>query len=90
MKLVNIGFGNMINAARIIAIVSPESAPIKRMISDAKEKGSLIDATHGRKTRAVIIADSDHIILSYLQAEKLGERFNGQASDISGEESIDV
>ncbi len=80
----------MINAARIIAIVSPESAPIKRMISDAKEKGSLIDATHGRKTRAVIIADSDHIILSYLQAEKLGERFNGQASDISGEESIDV
>ena len=90
MKLVNIGFGNMINAARIIAIVSPESAPIKRMISDAKEKGSLIDATHGRKTRAVIIADSDHIILSYLQAEKLGERFNGQAADISGEESIDV
>ena len=90
MKLVNIGFGNMINAARIIAIVSPESAPIKRMISDAKEKGSLIDATHGRKTRAVIIADSDHIILSYLQAEKLGVRFNGQASDISGEESIDV
>ena len=68
MKLVNIGFGNMINAARIIAIVSPESAPIKRMIGDAKDKGMLIDATHGRKTRAVIIADSDHIILSYLQA----------------------
>ena len=90
MKLVNIGFGNMINAARIIAIVSPESAPIKRMIGDAKDKGMLIDATHGRKTRAVIIADSDHIILSYLQAEKLGERFNGQASDITGEESIDV
>ena len=86
MKLVNIGFGNMINAARIIAIVSPESAPIKRMISDAKEKGSLIDATHGRKTRAVIIADSDHIILSYLQAEKLGERFNAD----SQEDVIDV
>ena len=86
MKLVNIGFGNMINSARIIAIVSPESAPIKRMISDAKEKGSLIDATHGRKTRAVIIADSDHIILSYLQAEKLGERFN----DDSQEDVIDV
>lgn len=90
MKLVNIGFGNMINAARIIAIVSPESAPIKRMITDAKEKGMLIDATHGRKTRAVIIADSDHIILSYLQAEKLGERFNGHASDISGEDVVDV
>lgn len=86
MKLVNIGFGNMINASRVIAIVSPESAPIKRMILDSKEKGMLIDATHGRKTRAVIIADSDHIILSYLQAEKLGERFNEDA----GEDSIDV
>ena len=86
MKLVNIGFGNMINTARVIAIVSPESAPVKRMILDSKEKGMLIDATHGRKTRAVIIADSDHIILSYLQAEKLGERFN----DESGEDSADV
>lgn len=86
MKLVNIGFGNMINASRVIAIVSPESAPIKRMILDSKEKGMLIDATHGRKTRAVIIADSDHIILSYLQAEKLGERFNNE----SGEDSVDV
>ncbi len=86
MKLVNIGFGNMINSARVIAIVSPESAPIKRMILDSKEKGMLIDATHGRKTRAVIIADSDHIILSYLQAEKLGERFN----DDEGEDTVDV
>lgn len=86
MKLVNIGFGNMINASRVIAIVSPESAPIKRMILDSKEKGMLIDATHGRKTRSVIIADSDHIILSYLQAEKLGERFNND----TGEDSVDV
>ena len=86
MKLVNIGFGNMINTARVIAIVSPESAPVKRMILDSKEKGMLIDATHGRKTRAVIIADSDHVILSYLQAEKLGERFN----DESGEDAADV
>ena len=86
MKLVNIGFGNMINSARVIAIVSPESAPIKRMILDSKEKGMLIDATHGRKTRSVIIADSDHIILSYLQAEKLGDRFN----DDSQEDVIDV
>lgn len=86
MKLVNIGFGNMINSARVIAIVSPESAPIKRMILDSKEKGMLIDATHGRKTRAVIIADSDHIILSYLQVEKLGERFN----DDAGEDTVDV
>lgn len=88
MKLVNIGFGNMINAGRVIAIVSPESAPIKRMIIDAKEKGALIDATHGRKTRAVIIADSDHVILSYLQAEKLGERFN--ESDNTQEDAVDV
>ena len=86
MKLVNIGFGNMINTARVIAIVSPESAPVKRMILDSKEKGMLIDATHGRKTRAVIIADSDHVSLSYLQAEKLGERFNDEA----GEDTVDV
>ena len=89
MKLVNIGFGNMINAQRVIAIVSPESAPIKRMIVDAKEKGMLIDATHGRKTRAVLLSDSDHVVLSYLQTEKLGERFNEAESD-NGEEVVDV
>lgn len=90
MKLVNIGFGNMINAARVIAIVSPESAPIKRMITDAKEKGILIDATHGRKTRAVILSDSDHVILSYLQTEKLGERFNDISADDNGEDVVNV
>lgn len=90
MKLVNIGFGNMINAARVIAIVSPESAPIKRMITDAKEKGMLIDATHGRKTRAVILSDSDHVILSYLQTEKLGERFNDISADETGEDVVHV
>ncbi len=74
MKLVNIGFGNMVSANRIIAIVSPESAPIKRIVQDAKERGTLIDATHGRRTRAVIIADSDHIILTYLQSETLANR----------------
>ncbi len=74
MKLVNIGFGNMISAARMIAIVSPESAPIKRIIQDAKERGTLIDATHGRRTRAVIITDSDHIILTYLQSETVANR----------------
>lgn len=79
----------MINAQRVIAIVSPESAPIKRMIVDAKEKGMLIDATHGRKTRAVLLSDSDHIILSYLQTEKLGERFNEVAAE-NGEEVVDV
>lgn len=74
MRLVNIGFGNMISADRMIAIVSPESAPIKRIIQDAKERGTLVDATHGRRTRAVIITDSDHIFLTYLSSEILANR----------------
>lgn len=86
MKLVNIGFGNMVSANRIIAIVSPESAPIKRIIQDAKERGTLIDATHGRRTRAVIIADSDHIILTYLQSETLANRMIEENSLEEGNE----
>ena len=74
MRLVNIGFGNMISANRMIAIVSPESAPIKRIIQDAKERGTLVDATHGRRTRAVIITDSDHIFLTYLSTEIVANR----------------
>ena len=74
MKLVNIGFGNMVSANRMLAIVSPESAPIKRLVQEAKERGTLIDATHGRRTRAVIITDSDHIILTYLQSETVASR----------------
>ena len=74
MKLVNIGFGNMVSASRMVAIVSPESAPIKRIIQDAKERGTLIDATHGRRTRAVIITDSDHVILSAIQTETIAGR----------------
>ena len=76
MKLINIGFGNMVSASRLVAIVSPESAPIKRIIQDAKEKGSLIDATYGRRTRAVIITDSDHVILSAVQPETVANRLN--------------
>ena len=87
MKLVNIGFGNMVSANRMIAIVSPESAPIKRIIQDAKERGTLIDATHGRRTRAVIITDSDHIILTYLQAETLANRI--AEDEIEGEDEED-
>ncbi|MBR0466299.1 MAG: DUF370 domain-containing protein [Clostridia bacterium] len=79
MKLVNIGFGNLVSSNRMIAIVSPDSAPIKRIISDAKDKGTLIDATHGRRTRAVIITDSDHIILTYLQAETVAARIDNEA-----------
>ena len=74
MKLINIGFGNMVSAGRIIAIVSPESAPIKRVISDAREKSLLIDATYGRRTRAVIIADNGCIILSAIQPETVASR----------------
>ncbi|MGM9522078.1 MAG: extracellular matrix/biofilm regulator RemA [Oscillospiraceae bacterium] len=79
MKLVNIGFGNMISVSRIIAVVSPESAPIKRIINDGRERGRLIDATYGRRTRAVIIADSGHIILSAIQPETVASRISGRS-----------
>lgn len=78
MKLVNIGFGNCVNADRIIAIVSPESAPIKRIVQGCKEKGTLIDATHGRKSKAVILTDTDLCLLSYLQPETLKSRITGE------------
>ncbi len=84
MNLVNIGFGNMVSDSRIVAIVSPESAPIKRIIAEAKERGCLIDATHGRRTRAVIVTDSEHIILSYLQCETVANRMGSE--DIPYEE----
>ena len=75
MKLINIGFGNMVSAGRIITIVSPESAPIKRIIQDARDNGMLIDATYGRRTRAVIVMDSGHVILSAIQPETVANRF---------------
>ncbi len=74
IKLINIGFGNIVAANRIIAIVSPESAPIKRIIQEAREQGRLVDATYGRRTRAVVITDSDHIILSAVQPETVSHR----------------
>ncbi len=77
MKLINIGFGNMVSAARLVAIVSPESAPIKRIVQDARDNGTLIDATYGRRTRAVLITDSDHVILSAVQPETVANRFGG-------------
>lgn len=75
IKLINIGFGNIVCANRVVAIVSPESAPIKRIISDARERGKLVDATYGRRTRAVIITDAEHIILSAIQPETVAHRF---------------
>ena len=74
VNLVNIGFGNIIAANRVIAVVSPESAPIKRIIQEARERGMLIDATYGRRTRAVIITDSDHVVLSAIQPETVSHR----------------
>jgi hypothetical protein len=74
IKLINIGFGNIVSANRIVAIVSPESAPIKRIIQEARDRGMLIDATYGRRTRAVIIADSDHVVLSAVQPETVAHR----------------
>ncbi len=75
IKLINIGFGNIVSANRVIAIVSPESAPIKRIIADAREHGHLVDATYGRRTRAVLIMDSEHVILSAIQPETVAHRF---------------
>lgn len=77
MKLINIGFGNMVNADRIVAVVNPESAPIKRVIHDAEEKGILVNATYGRRTRAVIITDSEHVILTSIQPETVAGRLVG-------------
>ena len=85
MKLINIGFGNMVAAERIIAIVSPESAPIKRIISDAREKSILIDATYGRRTRAVIITDNGCIILSAIQPETVAGRLAGKNVQDAGD-----
>lgn len=86
MKLINIGFGNMVAAGRLVAIVSPESAPIKRIIQDAKERGMLIDATYGRRTRAVLITDSDHVILSAVQPETVANRMGDDAQEATDED----
>ncbi len=78
MKLINIGFGNMVSSSRLVAIVSPDSAPIKRIIQDMRDHGQLIDATYGRRTRAVIIMDSGHVILSAIQPETIAGRMSGR------------
>ena len=80
MKLINIGFGNMISSQRLLAVVSPESAPIKRVIQEARDRGMLIDATYGRRTRAVVIMDTDHVILSAILPETIAGRMNDKDS----------
>ena len=80
--MINIGFGNIVSANRIVTIVSPESAPIRRIIQDARDKGSLIDATYGRRTRAVIITDSDHVVLSAVQPETVAARLHDRDESV--------
>ena len=87
MKLLNIGFGNMVSTDRLIAIVSPDSAPIKRMIQAGRDRGVLIDATYGRKTRSVVIMDSDHIVLSAIQPDTVAARLNGKEAVEEEEQS---
>jgi len=87
IKLINIGFGNIVSANRIISIVSPESAPIKRIIQEARDRGMLVDATYGRRTRAVIITDSDHVILSAVQPETVAHRL--ASKDTSDDTTIE-
>ena len=87
MELVNIGFGGMIAAGRLIAVVAPDSAPVKRLVSEARERSMLIDATFGRKTAAVLIMDSDHVVLSGLPVEKLAPRFGVDPIVMEGEET---
>ena len=88
MKLINIGFGNMVSASRLLAVVGPESAPIKRIIQDVRDRGELIDATYGRRTRAVLIMDSGHVILSAIQPETIAGRMagKGDAAEAIGNE----
>ena len=82
IRLINIGFGNIVSAGRVIAIVSPESAPIKRIISDARDRGMLVDATYGRRTRAVFIMDSDHVVLSAIQPETVANPMDDKSADL--------
>ena len=87
MKLLNIGFGNMVSTDRLVALVSPDSAPIKRMIQEGRDRGVLIDATYGRKTRSVVIMDSDHIVLSAIQPDTVAARLNGKEAVEEEEQS---
>ena len=86
MQLVNIGYGNMISSSRIIAIVSPDAAPVKRMIQNARDKGMLIDASCGRKTKSVIVTDSDHVVRSAVQPETVAHRINDDEQPLKNDE----
>ena len=81
MKLINIGFGSVISAGRVLAVLSPESAPIKRVVQEARERSMLIDASYGRRTRSVLLMDTDHVILSAVQSETIAARLEGRAAE---------
>lgn len=86
MQFINIGFGNLVSAQRLIAVVSPDSAPVKRLVQESRDRGMLIDATYGRKTASVLIMDSDHVVLSALAAERLAPRLGVAVEDLTEEE----
>ncbi len=86
MQFINIGFGNLVSAQRLIAVVSPDSAPVKRLVQESRDRGMLIDATYGRKTASVLIMDSDHVVLSALAAERLAPRLGLAVEDLTEEE----
>ena len=86
MQFINIGFGNLISAQRLIAVVSPDSAPVKRLVQESRDRGMLIDATYGRKTASVLIMDSDHVVMSALAAERLAPRLGMTVADMTEEE----
>ena len=90
MKLINIGFGNMVSSGRVLAIVSPESAPIKRIVQEARDRSMLIDATYGRRTRAVLIMDTDHVILSAVLPETIAARSAGKPDAAAEEEDEEI
>ena len=81
LKILNIGFGNIVSAERVVAVISPSSAPMKRLKENARERGKLIDATEGRMTRSVIVTDSDHVILSALQTDRISERLSEESAE---------
>ena len=87
MKFINIGFGNMVASDRIVALANPDSAPIKRVVQEARDRGMLIDASYGRKTRAVVLMDTDHVILSALTTQALGDRWQGKMTE-EAEENV--
>ena len=87
IKLINVGYGNFISSSRIIAIIGPESAPVKRTVQEARDRGMVIDGTYGRRTRAVLIMDSDHVVLSALQPETVAARFAGDSEEGASEDA---